>query len=687
MATLRTFLRPAAIAVFSATMAACGGQSAFTPSLSSGAAPHAQVLAATSSSEPAAITVSGSVISADVYKFTVKTTSPSCGTMYFYYSEASTKFYPYLGYPVTAGMPIQAYGSGTCANGGSIQASTITYTAAATPPPPPAASSTPVPSPAPSESPASTVGGSGTMTLTGNVVSADIYKFTVRTTSPSCGTMYVYYNKASTSFHPYLGYPVTVGMPIQATGSGACANAGSMQATTITYTGAATPSPSSAPTIAPTAVPTAAPSPVPTVTPVSGTYTPPPTTAFMPSSWGAISAFQVFDDTSNGYIPESATAQDGWRYSTIWGARDNIGRSWLDSNPSLETGYYGALETDESYASWGSVGHTLSWWQANHPDWILYACTSSGSVTTTPAWVPGLSTNVPLDVHNPAVVDYQVRTMANEAHALGYAALAVDEATFWQADEGAGSGSYGCGVYENGSFVRRYWGASDPNWAADVVAWVQQAHAILKTDPLISTYHLKLIVNHPPNLLTSNETTFLANVDADLDETGYSGYGNYANTAFASVFVVTTNWSAYAQQHGVAVLMNDNWGSLPLTAPRLDYSIATYLMGNQQAESLFASSAWGYGLEQWHSQYQTAVGAPCAAYYGGPSYDPSNPSIYYRRFANAVVVVNGGSGSASEAAHLPTDHTYADLLGRPVSNPLTIASNDGYVLLTSNGCQ
>jgi hypothetical protein len=193
-------------------------------------------------------------------------------------------------------------------------------------------------------------------------------------------------------------------------------------------------------------------------------------------------------------------------------------------------------------------------------------------------------------------------------------------------------------------------------------------------------------VNHPAGNLSANETAFLANIDAALDETGYSDYGRY-KTSSASYFAMRTNWAMYAQQHHVAVLMNDNWGSLPVTTPLLDYSIATYLMGDLQAESLFASPATGYGVEQWHSQYQSAIGAPCGAYYGGSSYDSASPSIYYRRFANAIVVVNGGSGSASQTAHLPTGHTYTDILGRAVSNPLTIASNDGYVLLTSNGCK
>jgi hypothetical protein len=394
---------------------------------------------------------------------------------------------------------------------------------------------------------------------------------------------------------------------------------------------------------------------------------------------------QVFDDTANGYVPQAAASSNGWRYSMVWGARNNIGTSWLDSNPVLQTAYYNALETDESSTAWGAVGHTLSWWQSNHPTWVLYACTSSGSPTTTPAWVPGLSSNVPLDVHNPAVVDYQIRLMAGYAHQLGYHALAIDEATFWQADEGV-SGGYGCGIYQNGSFVRRYNGATDPNWATDVVAWVKEAHKVLTTDPTIAPYHLKLVVNHPADQLTANETAFLANVDADLDETGYTNYGRLSNGS-AYDFTMRTNWAMYAQQHGVAVMMNANLGSLSVTSANLDYSVATYLMGNLQAESLYVSPAKGYGIEQWHSQYQTAVGAPCGAYYGGASLDSSNPSIFYRRFANAVVVVNGGSGSNSEVArHLPSGHSYTDLFGRSVSSQPTIASGDGYVLLTSNGC-
>ncbi|HZZ66258.1 MAG TPA: hypothetical protein VFE17_12200 [Candidatus Baltobacteraceae bacterium] len=396
----------------------------------------------------------------------------------------------------------------------------------------------------------------------------------------------------------------------------------------------------------------------------------------MPSSWGKISAFQVFDDTANGYIPQSAASQHGWRYTSVWGSRNNIGTAWLDSNPSLQTAYYNALETDESPTGWGAIGKTLSQWKSTHPDWILYACASSGTPTTTPAWVPGLN-NVPLDVHNPAVVAYQIRLMATYAHKLGYRALAIDETTFWQADEGF-AGGYGCGIYQNGNFVRRYTGNTDPNWANDVVAWVKIAHSLLTTDPTLASYHLKLLVNHPAGQLTANEMTLLANVDADLDETGYIDYGRPKVQTIGS-FTMRNNWATYAQQHGVAVMMNANWGQLSIGTPQIDYSVATYLMANRQAESLFAASAKGYGLEQWHNEYQTNVGAPCGAYYA----DSSSPGIFYRRFSNAVVAVNAGSVS-SQSVHLPSGHAYHDLFGRSV--PLTIGPDDGYVLLTSNGC-
>jgi hypothetical protein len=58
-----------------------------------------------------------------------------------------------------------------------------------------------------------------------------------------------------------------------------------------------------------------------------------------------------------------------------------------------------------------------------------------------------------------------------------------------------------------------------------------------------------------------------------------------------------------------------------------------------------------------------------------------------RRYSGGLVVVNAGSlPAAFENAALPANHVYTDIDARPVTNPLPVASSDGYVLQTTNGC-
>jgi len=403
--------------------------------------------------------------------------------------------------------------------------------------------------------------------------------------------------------------------------------------------------------------------------PISTLLAQPLSTSFAPSSWGKIGTFQIFDETRNGTISASAAAAHGFHYSAVWGVRPGLGSTWRISNPGLKSSYYFIAITDASTSSWGGIGHSLTWWQTYHPTWVLYACTSSGAPTHTPATVGHLP-NVPLDIRNSSVVNYQVHSLvAPYALGHGYSALAADEVTYWFAGSG-GTGYYPCGIWSGKTFIRRYSGPRDITYATDMVNWVKSAHSILRT--YFPT--LKLIVNHPASVLNTYEQTLLANVDGDLDETGFTDYGKYHNNRF----LIETAWMRYAQQHGATVLINQDWGSYTFGAPQRDYSVATYLMGNEQAAAAFISTHSGYGIEVWRSEYATNVGAPCAEYYGGSN-------IYWRRFANAIVVINNNE-TTTEYAKLPSGHTYADLEGRTVRNPLLLLPNDGYVLKTTNGC-
>jgi hypothetical protein len=421
------------------------------------------------------------------------------------------------------------------------------------------------------------------------------------------------------------------------------------------------------------------------VTPMSLTLgtTTYPTSTFMPSSTGKISSFQIFDETSNGTISSTSAATDGYRYAAVWGVRPGLGAAWRTSNAMLRSSYYFLMDTDMSTAAWGAIGHSLAWWQSNHPDWILYKCSSTTNAPTTlPAYDSGLP-NVPLDIHNPAVVQYQIAQMAGPyALRYGYSALAADEATYWIPATG-GAGYYGCGIYKNGVFVRRYSSENDPAWATDLVNWVKSARYILTNNATLAPYHLKFIINHPGGIMNTNEATIASNIDADMDETGFTSYGRYLTTT--NVFVPReARWMQFMQAHGAAVLINQDWGSITVGAAQKDYSAATYLLGNEDAAAVFATPHTGYGVETYyHPEYAaTNLGSPCAEFYGGAS---TAPGLYYRKFAYGLVVVNAG-GYGTEKAALESGHVYTDLEGRSVTNPLSVAANDGYVLKTTHGC-
>jgi hypothetical protein len=406
---------------------------------------------------------------------------------------------------------------------------------------------------------------------------------------------------------------------------------------------------------------------------------------------GTIGLFQVFDAFGGHEISSSAAITDGPRYGAVWGSRAGMPSAWRANNSGLAATYYMPQETDANSVLWGAIGHPLSWWQTYHPSWVLYACTSAGTPTKTPAYIPQLPDNVPLDIHNPAVVSYQVKLAANYAIAHGYTGLAFDEVLFSNiTGEAVATTDYGCGIYQNGTFVRRYSGRNDPAWTTDTVAWVKAARSILKTDPVIGPKNLKMLINHPAySIANVNEQTILQNVDAVVDEGGFSDYGTYRQGRDGYLVPRTVAWMAYAQSHGAVPLIIDKfYQSTAVTSVQLEYAIATYLLGNQGMARLFVGNANGYGAEQYHSEYATNFGTPCGAYYGGASYDSANPDIYYRRFSNAIAVVNAGSTTrTSELAHLPAGHTYRDLEGRAIGNPLTVASADAYVLMTTNGCQ
>ena len=370
----------------------------------------------------------------------------------------------------------------------------------------------------------------------------------------------------------------------------------------------------------------------------------------VPNTADGIHVFQSFD----GYVPYKDAKSHGTRYNMVWGS--SIPSDWSVGNPAILNMWYLPITTD------GDKRNTLAWWQAFHPEWILYRCDE-----VTPAWSQGLPA-VPLDISNPDAVAWQIQTYANKAEDLGYSGIAADLVGFTNNDRG-------CGVWVAGQWVAKFSGQQDdPAWAQSVQSWAAYAHSYLHglARPLI------LAANHIPHGAPGDpsEKALIGNLDIDDDEAGFSTYGN--GPVSDSVFNTVITWMGYAQSIGHAFFVVDKWRTPTVTQAQLDWSIATYLMGKRNGASLDVVGGAGYGYEYWYPQYDAAIGHACGRMY-------VDQSVYFRRYSGGLSIVNTSS-SKSFTVNLPQP-TYTSIDGGTVQSPAVVGPSTGLVLLAQvPGC-
>lgn len=404
----------------------------------------------------------------------------------------------------------------------------------------------------------------------------------------------------------------------------------------------------------------------------------------LPDTTGRFSMIQVNDNS--GVRPGMTTTeiqQEAPHYDAVWGSF--VPSAWDSAHPGMIVSRYVLPNEDISTIS----GHDLTWFQTNHPDWILYACDSSGNPTHDLAWTGTGFHDVPLDIHNPAVVSYQIGLLSSFLSQNGYNAVAADNIVFENYTMGPNpefgegspqSGWYGCGIWQGNTFVRRYSGgrlAADPTWIADLQNWLATVHQFAGSN------HFKLIANHPPfgSSPNSDEQQMLQNIDGMLDENGFTQHGKlYTGSLFAN----TLNWMTFLQSRHVAMFLGDYYcagsTSCPtdpqsLTASQVDWALATYALGNNGGVGLYVSPKGG-AIYTYRSEYSKTYGTPCGAY-------QQTGSLFFRRFTNGFAVAN--SSTSAQSITLPSGHTYTDVAGRAVSNPLMVNGTDAYMLQTGGG--
>ncbi|HLJ84248.1 MAG TPA: hypothetical protein VKT51_08780 [Candidatus Eremiobacteraceae bacterium] len=393
-------------------------------------------------------------------------------------------------------------------------------------------------------------------------------------------------------------------------------------------------------------------------------------------------AIQIFDQDRNNIISVPEAADSGNRYGAVWGNRSATAIAWQTRNAGLSPLLYTPFDTDSP-----DLGHGLSWWKATHPDWILYECDR-----TTVAYVSGLP-EVPLDFANPAVAAYQSATLGSYAIANQYSGLAADIVDMTNNTGNPQRGRGGCGVWKNNhtKWVQRFSGQStDPLWDAALISWAKTLSSALHHS---FATPLALAVNTSPVSYAGpvngaggdpNVRSLFDNVDIVLDEAGFSIWGNYVgDTGFNNV----VHWAEYVQSQSKAFILADDWNlqkSVP-TTHEVDYSLATYLMGKEQASALYIGKNDMYGAQNYYHQYTASIGKACAPMYGGPNDQKfKGERVYLRVYSGGLSIVNVDQHKQFQVK-LPKPQ-YTNIEGGTVRSPVTIGPNSGLVLLSPGGC-
>lgn len=340
---------------------------------------------------------------------------------------------------------------------------------------------------------------------------------------------------------------------------------------------------------------------------------------------------------------------------------------WIDGNSSINATYYLPYDTDADIGAFGNLGHDLQWWLGGpHADWVLYKCDRR-----TPAWVGGLPQNVPLDISNPQVVAYQMSTIGPYMASNGYTSLAADLLSL---NNVVG----GCGVWRHNHtlWVQRFSGQKiDRKWAAAAQYWAAYAQWYMHGMPV----PMPFVANTGLGGVTQDDPAYvklISHLDGFQDEAGFTSFGNHMIDDHD--FQAKIWWAKYIQAQGKAFMVTDLWQHQEPSAIQRDFAISTYLMGRYHQDAMITAQYGSYGIEHYWPEYDSAVGSPCGDMY-------ADQGVYFRKNSGSLVVVNVSNSDVSVTLPRRASY-YTDMEGRSVTNPLRIGKDDGWVLLTNNGC-
>ena len=316
-------------------------------------------------------------------------------------------------------------------------------------------------------------------------------------------------------------------------------------------------------------------------------------------------------------------------------------------------------------------GHSLQYWQAMHPDWIVYQCDRK-----TPAYYGSGDTNVPLDFSDPAVRAWQMGQVPKLLR-QGATGIAFDDFTFANFENR-------CGVYRQGVWTPLnypgIWQTSS-TYTTDMLVWLRDmSREFRRRFPTKA-----LTVSLAPSVSgLANLKAVTPYVDMIFDEAGFTRYGTkrLSDGAWREEVAALEYLSAHGKGFDVNGIVNaaDNESVTPAA---VDWVLANYLLVKGPASYTyvyagngagFTGSPSGYGTFYDRSVYHLPIGVPSSRLY-------ASHGLELRNYSGGLVLVNPAS---TTSYHLALDRRYLDAERRSITS-LVLPPATGIILLASQG--
>ncbi len=327
----------------------------------------------------------------------------------------------------------------------------------------------------------------------------------------------------------------------------------------------------------------------------------------------------------------------------VWGSSGDARRErWRANSPSTQLSYY----MPYSRAPSAALGFDLSFWQTQHPDWILYQCDRK-----TVAFWDGQTAptgSVPLDFTNPDVIAWQVGNQSVLADSLGYDSMAFDNFG-GGAREGANPGK-ACGVYDKSGVWQYRFGQnsavyndtkSAPLFREASVSWIEQVSSLMRNVTPGLGIVPNLCVDNAGWSDSSDAKRVAMSATGVLSERGFTGWGS--GRIQEHELLDEYRWMAMLSKLGKSYYSINEVSKEEWSEDWIEWVMACFLIGQQPGAALWIGTVQGYGGYSIQPETAVNLGAPTGDRFRTGEW----PILMQRNFTNGIVILNPSETSSS----------------------------------------